>query len=71
MARLKPLARHRYVFAAPAPENAGSNGICRRLGFEFTSVEDVEYPKGVFSPHNVWRLDLETWQAPRAATPRS
>src|SRR5690606_33780866 len=34
MARLKPLARHRYVFAFPVPENAGSNGICRKLGFE-------------------------------------
>jgi RimJ/RimL family protein N-acetyltransferase len=58
MARLRPLARHRYVFAFPTPENPGSNGICRRLGFELIATEEVEYPTGVFSPHNIWRLDM-------------
>lgn len=59
LARLKPAARHRFVFATPTPDNPGSNGICRKLGFELIGVEDVEYPAGVVSPHNVWRLDLE------------
>ena len=58
MERLKPVARHRYVFAFPAPENPGSNGICRTLGFELLGIEEAEYPKGVWAPHNVWRLDL-------------
>ena len=40
------------------PDNPGSNGICRKLGFELMGVEEAEYPKGVFAPHNVWRLDL-------------
>ena len=56
--RLKPIARHRWVFAFPTPENPGSNGICRKLGFELMGVEDAEYPKGVWAPHNVWRLTL-------------
>ncbi|MEO8756958.1 MAG: GNAT family N-acetyltransferase [Devosia sp.] len=29
VARLRPVARHRFVYAYPTPENAGSNGICR------------------------------------------
>ena len=29
LARLQPIARHRYVYATPTPDNAGSNGICR------------------------------------------
>lgn len=64
MARLKPVARRRYVYAFPTPENAGSNGICRKLGFELIATEDAEYPKGVWSPHNIWRLDLTAWTPP-------
>ncbi len=66
MARLRPVARHPYVFAFPTPENPGSNGICRKLGFELIALEEVEYPKGVFAPHNIWRLDLRTFAAPAA-----
>jgi RimJ/RimL family protein N-acetyltransferase len=66
MARLKPMARHRYVYAFPTPENPGSNGICRKLGFELIAVEEAEYPKGVFSPHNIWRLDLTAFAPPHA-----
>lgn len=66
VARLKPVARHRYVFAFPTPENPGSNGICRKLGFELIALEDVEYPKGVVAPHNIWRLDLSAWLPPAA-----
>jgi RimJ/RimL family protein N-acetyltransferase len=64
LARLQPVALHRYVYAYPTPDNAGSNGICRKLGFELTGVEDFEYPKGVVSPHNIWRLDLRAWLPP-------
>ncbi len=62
MQRLAAVARHRHVFAFPLPENAGSNGICRRLGFELLAVEEVEFPRGHWSPHNVWRLDLSTYR---------
>ena len=60
--RLQPIARRRYVYAYPTPANAGSNGICRKLGFELIGTDDFEYPKGVFSPHNIWRLDLPNWR---------
>lgn len=64
MERLRPVAKHQYVFAFPTPANPGSNGICRKVGFELMGVEEAEYPKGVWAPHNVWRLDLRTF-APR------
>jgi len=66
MARLKPLARHAHVYAFPTPDNPGSNGICRRLGFALLAVERLEYPAGVFAPHNVWRLDLSGFVPPPA-----
>ena len=64
--RLQPIAKHRHVYAYPTPENAGSNGICRKLGFELVGVGDFEYPKGMVSPHNIWRLDLPSWLPPGA-----
>jgi RimJ/RimL family protein N-acetyltransferase len=64
LGRLQPIARHRFVYAYPTPENAGSNGICRKLGFELLGTGDFEYPKGTFSPHNVWRLGLSAWSPP-------
>jgi RimJ/RimL family protein N-acetyltransferase len=59
--RLKPVARHPAVFAYPTPENAGSNGVCRKLGFSHIGTGDFEYPQGVASPHNIWRLELANW----------
>ncbi len=56
--RLRPVARHRFVYAYPTPANVGSNGICRKLGFTLLGTGDFEYPLGTFSPHNIWRLDL-------------
>lgn len=66
LARLQPLARHRYVHATPTPDNAASNGLCRRLGFALMGTASIEYPQGTFSPHNVWRLDLPNWTPPAA-----
>lgn len=64
--RLRPVSRHRFVYAFPTPDNAGSNGICRKLGFGLIATEQAEYPKGVWGPHNVWQLDLNAWP-PRPA----
>jgi RimJ/RimL family protein N-acetyltransferase len=66
IARLRPIALHRYVFAFPTPDNPGSNGICRKLGFDLLGVEEAEYPRGVWAPHNVWRLDLRSDSPPMA-----
>lgn len=59
--RLAAFRRHDFAFAYPTPDNAGSNGISRKLGFDLIATRDVEYPKGVWSPHSVWRRDLRTW----------
>jgi len=49
---------HRYVHAYPKLENAPSNAICERLGFELLGACDFEYPKGNPIRCNDWRLDL-------------
>jgi RimJ/RimL family protein N-acetyltransferase len=51
---------HRYVHAFPATDNAPSNGICRKLGFELLEALRFEYPpaSGNWMVCNDWRLDL-------------
>jgi RimJ/RimL family protein N-acetyltransferase len=51
-------ARHRFVHAYPAVENAASNAICRRLGFALLEPCELEYPPGNSMRCNDWRLDL-------------
>ena len=48
----------RSVHAYPSIENAPSNAICRRLGFELIGEYQFEYPKGHFMRCSDWRLDL-------------
>jgi RimJ/RimL family protein N-acetyltransferase len=50
--------RHRYLHAFPSVENAPSNAICRKLGFELLGALDFEYPPGNLLSCNDWRLDL-------------
>jgi RimJ/RimL family protein N-acetyltransferase len=50
--------RRRYLHAFPSVENAPSNAICRKLGFELLGDSEFEYPKGHFMRCNDWRLDL-------------
>ena len=50
--------KHRYLHAFPSVDNAPSNAICRKLGFELLGDEEFEYPKGHFMRCNDWRLDL-------------
>jgi RimJ/RimL family protein N-acetyltransferase len=51
---------HRYLYAYPSVDNAPSNAICRKLGFELMNVSEYEYPKGSGNilRCNDWRLDL-------------
>jgi RimJ/RimL family protein N-acetyltransferase len=51
-------ARHRFVHAFPAVENAASNAICRKLDFDLLGPCEVEYPPGSSMRCNDWRLDL-------------
>ncbi len=49
---------HRFMHAFPNVDNAASNAICRRLGFELLEACEFEFPKGHFMICNDWRLDL-------------
>lgn len=50
---------HRYVHATPSVDNAASNALCRKLGFELRKEFDFEYPPGNPMRGNDWRLDLQ------------
>jgi RimJ/RimL family protein N-acetyltransferase len=47
-----------YMHAFPNVDNAPSNAICRKLGFELLEACEFEYPKGHLMTCNDWRLDL-------------
>jgi RimJ/RimL family protein N-acetyltransferase len=49
---------YRFMHAFPNVENAPSNAICRKLGFELLEACEFEFPKGHFMTCNDWRLDL-------------
>ena len=46
------------IHAYPSIDNAASNALCRRLGFELLGQERFEYPKGHWMTCNDWSLDL-------------
>jgi RimJ/RimL family protein N-acetyltransferase len=50
--------KHRLMHAFPNVDNAPSNAICRKLGFELIEACEFEFPKGLFMTCNDWRLDL-------------
>ena len=50
--------KHRFLHAFPTPDNAPSNAICRKLGFELLGEVEFEFPPGNFDASNDWRLDL-------------
>ncbi len=51
--------KHRWFHAFPSVDNAPSNAICRKLGFELLGAFDFEYPPGHPMRCNDWRLDLQ------------
>jgi RimJ/RimL family protein N-acetyltransferase len=50
--------RNRYLHAFPSTDHPGSNGVCRKAGFEFVAECDFEYPPGHALRTNDWRTDL-------------
>jgi RimJ/RimL family protein N-acetyltransferase len=48
----------RFLHAFPSVDNAPSNAICRKVGFELIEACDFEYPPGHVMRCNDWRLDL-------------
>jgi RimJ/RimL family protein N-acetyltransferase len=49
---------HHYMHAFPNVDNAPSNAICRRLGFDLLEACEFEFPKGHLMACNNWRLGL-------------
>ena len=49
--------KHRFMHAFPNVDNAPSNAICRKLGFELLGAYEFEFPKGHLMSCNDWRLD--------------
>jgi RimJ/RimL family protein N-acetyltransferase len=58
--RCRAERKHQYLYAYPSVDNAPSNAICRKLGFELVDTEDFEYPprSGNIMRCNDWRLEL-------------
>jgi RimJ/RimL family protein N-acetyltransferase len=48
----------RSVHAYPSVDNAPSNAICRKVGFELLGEYEFEYPKGHVMSCNDWRFEL-------------
>jgi RimJ/RimL family protein N-acetyltransferase len=48
----------RFVHAFPSVDNAPSNAVCRRNGFELLGDLEFEYPKGSWMRCNDWRYRL-------------
>jgi RimJ/RimL family protein N-acetyltransferase len=58
IARARDEDKHRWLHAFPSVDNAPSNAICHKLGFELLGAFDFEYPPGNPMRCNDWRLDL-------------
>ncbi|GAA3955047.1 hypothetical protein GCM10023085_41900 [Actinomadura viridis] len=57
----------RYLHAFPSVDNAASNAVARKAGFERVGECDVEFPPGQWMRSNDWRLDLfRHWDASRS-----
>jgi RimJ/RimL family protein N-acetyltransferase len=52
----------RYVHATTTVDNAPSNALCAKLGFELVGQIDYEYPPGNPVHGNDWRFDLRAPQ---------
>ena len=57
---LQAARERQYLYAFPSVDNAPSNAICRKLGFEVVGVTEYEYPidSGNIMRCNDWRLEL-------------
>jgi RimJ/RimL family protein N-acetyltransferase len=50
---------YRTIHAVPSVDNAASNALCRRLGFELLETAAFEYPKGHWMTCNDWSMGLD------------
>jgi RimJ/RimL family protein N-acetyltransferase len=55
---VRAIGRFDGVYAFPGVDNAGSNAICRKVGFAKVGEDEFEYPKGSFMRCAIWRFPL-------------
>jgi RimJ/RimL family protein N-acetyltransferase len=48
----------RMIHAFPSVDNAPSNAICQKLGFELVEEIEFEYPPGSMMRCNDWQIEL-------------
>ncbi|MFF9853738.1 GNAT family N-acetyltransferase [Streptomyces litmocidini] len=58
VAEARAAGLHRHLHAFPSADNAASNAVCRKAGFELLGERDFEYPPGNPMRCNDWRFDL-------------
>ena len=58
IAKARSEGKRRYLHAYPSVDNAPSNALCSKLGFELEGPHDFEYPEGSTMRCNDWRFDL-------------
>jgi RimJ/RimL family protein N-acetyltransferase len=58
LSRAAATGRRRWGHAYPRSDNAASNAVCRKAGFELLGEVDFEFPKGNPIRCNDWRFDL-------------
>ncbi len=58
LANVQARGTHDALHAFPSVENAASNRLCSRLGFELLGEVEIEYPKGRLMHSNNWCLRL-------------
>jgi RimJ/RimL family protein N-acetyltransferase len=57
----------RFVHASPSVDNAPSNAVCRKAGFDLVEEYETEYPPGTPLRVNDWRFDLRPAEGPPPA----
>ena len=60
--RARADGKHRFMHAFPGIDNAASNAVCRKAGFELQGEVELEYPQGNWMRCNDWRIDLSEAQ---------
>ncbi len=61
--------RYRTIHAFPSVDNAASNAVCRKLGFELMETAAFEYPTGNWMTCNDWAFELDRLRPDRARVP--
>jgi RimJ/RimL family protein N-acetyltransferase len=57
---------YRTIHAFPSVDNAASNAVCRKLGYEIVETSEFEYPVGHWMTCNDWSFELDRLRPERS-----